>query len=97
MSTEGSMALVDKLESLEQSQALEKNKLEVANKQWKAKFDSIEGMMKMHLYQTQKKPISSSVQSARQGSGISNPGRTTVVDTCIMNFSSGSEFICISG
>lgn len=61
MSTEGFMALVNKLKSLEQSQALEKGKLEVANEQWEVKFGSVNGIMKTLLSHTQEKLVSSFV------------------------------------
>ena len=59
----------NKLESLEESQALEKDRLDAVNKQWGARFDGLENMIKNLLTQSQEKPSSTFIQSAGQGSG----------------------------
>jgi hypothetical protein len=87
-----SPALATKLETLEEAQALEKDRLDVVNKQWSAKLESIEGLMKTLLSQAQEKPSSNFVQNVGMGSRMGNqaepPGRG------FKTFSSGSDFLC---
>ena len=64
-----SSSVVTKLESLEETQALEKDRLDAVNKQWGARFDGLETMMKSLLDQTQEKPTASFVQTVGQGGG----------------------------
>ena len=59
--------LAKKLESLEESQALEKDKLDVVNKQWGVKLESIEGLMKTLLSQHSERPSENFVQQVGQG------------------------------
>ena len=59
----------NKLERLEESQALEKDRLDAVNKQWGARFDGLENMIKSLFTQSQEKPSSTFVQSVGQGSG----------------------------
>ena len=47
--TGDSSTLVSKIESIEEHQALEKDCLDVVNKQWGAKLEAIEGLIKMLL------------------------------------------------
>jgi hypothetical protein len=58
----------NKLESLEGTQAMEKDKLDAVNKQWGVRLDNIENMMKSLLNQNQEK-VSGFVQSMGQGNG----------------------------
>ena len=48
-----SSALANRLESIEEHQALEKDQLDVLNKQWGTKLGNIEGLMKTLLSQAQ--------------------------------------------
>jgi hypothetical protein len=84
-------ALATKLESLEEHQALEKDCLDVMNKQWSAKLESIEGLVKTLLSQAHEKPSLSFVQNIGMGNCSNHmeaPGRV------ITNFSSKTDYIC---
>ena len=90
--TGDSLALVSKIESIEEHQALKKDCLDVVNKQWGAKLEAIEGLIKMLLSQTQEKPLLAFVQNVgpgyRSGNNSELPGRP------LKSFSSGAELIC---
>ena len=84
-------ALASKVESLEEHQALDKNCLDVVNKQWSAKLENIEGLIKTLLSQAQDKPLLSFIQNISTGihsSQTEAPGRVG------KNFSSGTDYIC---
>ena len=87
-----SLTLVSKIESIEEHQALEKDCLDVVNKQWGPKLEAIEALIKMLLSQAQEKPSSAFVQTLGIGYGSGKnfepPGRP------LKNFSSGTELIC---
>ena len=89
--TGDSLTLVSKIESIEEHQALEKDCLDVVNKQWGAKLEAIEGLIKTLLSQAQEKPLSAFVQNLGMGNRSGNnselPGRP------LKNFSSGAELI----
>lgn len=88
-----SSILAGKLESLEESQALEKDRLNAVNKQWGAKLESLEGLMKTLISQSQEKPVAGFIQNGGNGwnrSGVQN-------DESGKNFrhmSSNSDIIC---
>ena len=90
--TGDSSTLVGKIESIEEHQALEKDCLDVVHKQWGAKLETIEGLIKMLLSQAQEKPLLAFVQNLgtgyRSGNNSEPPGRP------LKNFSSGMELIC---
>ena len=67
--TSESTSVASKLETLEEAQALEKDRLDSVNKQWGARFDGLETMMKNLLTQSQEKSTSAFVQSVGQGNG----------------------------
>ena len=83
----------NKLEILEESQALEKDRLDAVNKQWGARFDGLENMIKSLLTQSQEKPSSTFIQSVGQGGG-SHPHSENVPVRGNKNSSNGSEIIC---
>jgi hypothetical protein len=87
-----SKVVTEKLDNLEATQAAEKDRLDVVNKQWGAKLDAIEGLMKTLLTQTHEKPSSSFVQNVgtgnRPGGFIDVPGRVT------KNFSTSADYNC---
>ena len=87
-----SSALVSKIESIEEHQALEKDHLDVANKQWGAKLEAIEGLIKILLSQAQEKPLSAFVQNV--GPGYRSGNNTEPLGRPLKNFSSGAELIC---
>ena len=68
MSSETS-ALATKPESLAEHQALEKDCLDVVNKQWSVKLESIEGLVETLLSQAQDKPLLSFVQNVSMCQG----------------------------
>ena len=91
--TGDSSTLISKIESVVEHQALEKDHLDVVNKQWGAKLEAIEGLIKMLLSQAQEKPLSAFVQNLgmgyRSGNNFEPPGRP------LKNFSCGAELICV--
>ena len=62
-----SSALASKIESIEEHQALEKDHLDVVNKQWGTKLEAIEGLIKTLLSQAQEKPLLAFVQNVGPG------------------------------
>ena len=90
--TGDSSMLVSKIESIEEHQVLEKDHLDVVNKQWGAMLEAIEGLIQMLLSQTHEKPSLAFVQNLgigyRSGNNSELPGRP------LKNFSSGPELIC---
>jgi hypothetical protein len=92
-SGEESTSMISKLEVLEESQALEKDRLDAVNKQWGARFDGLETMMKNLLAQTQEKPSSTFVQTVGPGNG--GPSHLENMGTRgNRNFSNGAEVTC---
>ena len=87
-----SLSLVNKLESLEENQALEKDRLNAVNKQWGVKLDALEVMMKTILSQSQEKPSSSFVQNVGTGSRVGGP--TEASGRVLKNFSSNNDYMC---
>ena len=87
-----SLTLVSKIESIEEHQALEKNCLDVVNKQWDAKLEAIEGLIEMLLSQAQEKPSSAFVQNL--GMGYRPENNPELPERPLKNFSSGAELIC---
>jgi hypothetical protein len=85
--------LATKLETLEETQALEKYHLDVVNKQWGAKLENIEGLLKTFMFQAQEKPSSSFVQNIGMGNRIGNQGE--VPGRAFRSFSNGTDFICL--
>jgi len=82
-----------KLESLEETQALEKDRLDAVNKQWGARFDGLETMLKSLLNQTQEKPAASFVQTVGQGGGsFSHPEPMT--NRGFRNHTNSSGIVC---
>ena len=65
--TGDSLTLVSKIESIEEHQALEKDHLDVVNKQWAAKLEAIEGLIKTLLSQAQEKLLLAFVQNLGMG------------------------------
>ena len=86
------MTLVSKIESIEEHQALEKYCLHVVNKQWGAKLEAIEGLIKTLLSQAQEKPSSAFVQN--MGTGYSSGNNSELLGRPLENFLSGAELIC---
>ena len=90
--TGDSSTLVSKIESIEEHQALEKDHLDVVNKQWGAKLEAIEGLIKTLLSQAQEKPSLAFVQNMgmryRSGNNFELLGRL------LKSFSSSTELIC---
>jgi hypothetical protein len=81
------------LESLEETQALEKDRLNAVSKQWGAKLESLESLMKTFISQNQEKPVTGFIQNVGNGwnrSGVQNdePGKN------FRNMSNNSDFIC---
>jgi len=62
-SSKDSSALTNKIESIEEAQALQKDKQEIASKHMDAKLEAIETMIKNFVSQVQEKPSSSFVQN----------------------------------
>jgi hypothetical protein len=62
-SSKDSSALANKIESIEEAQALQKDKQEIASKHMDAKLEAIETMIKNFVSQVQEKPSSSFVQN----------------------------------
>jgi len=91
-STGESTALSSKVESLEETQALEKDRLDAVNKQWGARFDNIEGLMKTLLSQSQEKPTASYIQNLGPGNKFGSQAEPT--GKVYKSFSNGSELIC---
>ena len=89
--TGDSSMLVSKIESIEEHQALEKDHLDVVNKQWGAKLEAIEGLIKMLLSQAQEKLLSF-VQNL--GMGYRSGNNSEPLERPLKNFSSGAELIC---
>ena len=87
-----SLALANKLESIEEHQALEKDCLDVANKQWGTKLEAIKGLIKMLLSQAQEKPSSTFVQN--MGPGYRSGNNTELPGRPFGSFSSGMKLIC---
>lgn len=84
--------LVNKLESIEQSQALEKDRLDVVHKQLGARFDAMEGLMKS-LLQSQEKTASSFVQNVGQGGG-GHSHSEPMANRGYKNFSNATDMTC---
>lgn len=70
--TEESSNLVNKLNTLEEVQAQEKDRLDVANKQWAARFDAIESLIKKIGSHNPEKPTSNFVQNVGQSMRTGN-------------------------
>ena len=85
-------SLAQKLENLEESQALEKDKLEVVNKQWGVKLESIEGLVKTLLSQQPEKPSPNLVQQV--GQGIRNGNLNNEQGKSFRALPNTSEIIC---
>ena len=83
--------LVSKIESIEEHQALEKDCLDVVNKQWGAKLEAIEGLIKTLLSQAQEKPLLAFVQNL--GMGYRSGNNSELLGRSLKNFSSGAELI----
>ena len=90
--TGDSSMLVSKIESIEEHQALEKNCLDVVNKQWGAKLEAIEGLIKMLLSQAQEKLSLAFVQN--MGMGYRSGNNSELLGRPLKNFPSGIELIC---
>ena len=90
--TGDSSMLVSRIKSIEEHQALEKDCLDVVNKQWGAKLEAIEGLIKMLLSQAQEKPSSAFVQNLEMGYRSGN--NSEPLGRPLKNFSSGAELIC---
>ena len=86
-----SLALPNKLESIEEHQALEKDCLDVANKQWGTKLEATEGLIKMLLSQAQEKPSLTFVQS--MGPRYRSGDDTELLGRPFKSFSSDMELI----
>ena len=67
-----SLTLVSKIESIEKHQVLEKDCLDVVNKQWGAMLEAIEGLIKTLLSQAQEKPSLAFVQNLGMGYRLGN-------------------------
>lgn len=91
-STEESTAWATKFESLEETQALEKDRLDSVNKQWGARFDGIESLIKTLVSQSQEKPASSFIQNVGPGNKYGNQGEPA--GKVYKNLSNGSDLIC---
>ena len=89
--TADSLTLVSEIESIEEHQALEKDYLDVVNKQRGAKLEAMEGLIKMLLSQAQEKPLLAFVQNVgpgyRSGNNSELPGRP------LKSLSSGAELV----
>ena len=86
------LMLVSTIESIEEHQALEKDHLDVVNKQWGTKLEAIEGLIKTLLSQAQEKPLLAFVQNL--GMGYSSGNNSELLGRSLKNFSSGAELIC---
>ena len=71
--------LVSKIESIEEHQALEKDHLDVVNKQWGTKLEAIEGLIKMLPSQAQGKLSSAFVQNLGMGYRSGNNSEPLVI------------------
>ena len=87
-----SSILATKLETIEETQALEKDRLDVANKQLGAKLENIECLLKTFMSQAQEKPSSGFVQNIGMGNRMGNQGE--VPGRAFKSFSNGTDFIC---
>ena len=62
-----SSILANKLESMEESQALEKDKQDIASKQMGVRLELIKGLIKNLMLQNQEKPSSNFIQNVGNG------------------------------
>src|SRR5277367_2774404 len=85
-------AFVNRLESLEGTQALEKDKVDVQNKQMGAKLETIEGLIKTMLSHNQDKPSATFVQHVGQGNRIGN--QSEEASKTFKSFSNSSDLTC---
>lgn len=88
-----STSVTTKLESLEETQALEKDRLDAVNKQWGARFEGLETMMKSLLTQSQEKTVASFVQNVGQGGG-NFPHTESMANRGFRNFTNTSGYNC---
>ena len=90
--TGDSSTLVSKIESIEEHQALEKDCLDVVNKQWGTKLEVIEGLIETLLSQAQEKPLLAFVQNV--GLGYRSGNNSELLGRPLKSFLSGAELIC---
>jgi len=87
----GPTQVSNKLDSLEQTQALEHDRLDAVNKQWGVRFDGLEALIKNLLGQPQ--PSASFIQNVGQGSGGYSHSEP-MANRTMKNSSGLTEIIC---